>query len=126
MQIQKIKVHEVMTCNVEDDVSEIAAKLKEKNERRVFVTDNQGVLKGIITTTDLVYKVLPNCSFDMKAKDVMVREVKSVDIKEDLEKALEIMNGLETFVCPVTEKGKILGIVSYPEIVDYVLASAKK
>ena len=99
----------------------------EKQERRIFVVDAHKKLLGIITTTDLVYKVLSKCSEAerLKAKDIMIKNVKALDINEDLEKALEIMNELQSFTCPVTENGHIVGIISYHELVNHVFQTVK-
>jgi CBS domain-containing protein len=125
-EIKKIKILPVITCSLDDSITHIAKVMKEKKERRVFVVDKSKKLEGIITTTDLVYKALANDSKNLKAKDVMTQEVKSIDIQEDMEKALEIMNDLKTFTCPVTDKGKLLGLVSYHDLVSYVISSIHK
>ena len=62
----------------------------------------------------------------LKAQDVMTSEVRCVDIKEDLEKALEIMNDLKSFTCPVVDKGKVIGLVSYHDIVNHVASSLRE
>lgn len=124
-EIRKIKLHEVLTCKENETVESIAEKLKEKKERRIFVVDKEEKLVGIITTTDLVYKVLVNKK-DLKARDVMTKNVRSVEDNENLEEALEIMNELKSFVCPVTKKGKILGLISYHDLVGYVLNSMQE
>jgi len=120
MEINKIKIHSVLTCNLNDNVKEIAKKLKENRDRRIFVVDSEDKLKGIITTTDLVYKFLAEEREDLKAEDIMTKEVKSVGVSEDLEKALEIMNEIKSFSCPLTEDGKIIGLISYQDILGHV------
>ncbi len=122
---KKIKLHPVLTCKLDDSVHVISKKLKENKERRIFVIDNTGKLKGIITTTDLVYKVVAEENLGKTAKDIMTKEVASIDVSEDIEKALEIMNKLESFVCPITDKGKIIGLVSYHDLVGNILSSLK-
>ncbi|MEK6909063.1 MAG: CBS domain-containing protein [Nanoarchaeota archaeon] len=126
--IIKITIHKALTCNADENVKEIAKKLKDSKDRRIFVVDKQDKLIGIITTTDLVYKTLCDRekSSEMKASDVMVNEVKAVDLSEDFEKALEIMNELKTFTCPVTDKEKMVGVISYHELVNYIFTSLQK
>jgi len=124
MEIQKIKLHELLTCTEEESVKEIAKKLRDNKERRIFVIDEKEKLVGVITTTDLVYKALGDEG--KKANQVMTTNVESVDSKEDLNKALEIMNKLKSFVCPVTEDGKIIGLISYHDLMNYVISSMQE
>jgi len=128
MEIKKIKVQDVLTCSEEDSLKVISEKLKENKDRRIFVISSDNELKGIITTTDLVYKALcsEDCGNNLKAKDIMTTDVRSVDINEDINKALEIMDDLKTFVCPLTEDKKLLGLVEYNDIVEHVLESIKE
>ena len=119
----KIKVHKVLTCKDNVSAEYISKILRDKNERRIFVVDNQGLLKGIITTTDLVYKVLAEDNEKLLAKDIMTSDVLSVDISEDLNKALEIMNKIKSYSCPITDNGKLLGMVSYHDIFSHVVTT---
>ena len=126
--IKKITIHKALTCGLDESVMDIAKKLKAGKERRIFVVDKNEKIEGIITTTDLVYKALcdgDKCS-KMNAKDLMVKNVKAVDLNEDFEKALEIMNELKTFTCPVTDGGKLVGVISYHELIDYLFNSVRK
>ena len=126
--LKKINIHKALSCSLDESIENIANKLKEHKERRIFVNDKAGNLVGIITTTDLVYKALcfgNKCS-KMNASDVMVKDVKSVDLSEDFEKALEIMNSIKSFTCPVTDNRKLVGVISYHELVDYLFNSVRK
>src|SRR5687767_105691 len=101
-EIKKLTIHNALTCTLDESMESIANKLKEKKERRIFVNDKDGKLLGIITTTDLVYKGLcfgSKC-VKMTAMDIMTKEVRSVDLNDDFEKALEIMNSIKSFTCP--------------------------
>lgn len=128
MENQKIKIQEVLTCFEDDNIKFISIKLKEKGERRIFVVDKETNLIGVITTTDLVYKALcsDNSGESLFAKDVMTTGVRSVDINEDINNALEVMNDLKTFVCPLTDNKKLLGIINYQDLIEHLLLSMKK
>ncbi len=128
MENQKIKIQEVLTCFEDDNIKFISTKLKEKGERRIFVVDKETNLIGVITTTDLVYKALcsDNSGESLLAKDVMTTGVRSVDINEDINNALEVMNDLKTFVCPLTDNKKLLGIINYQDLIEHLLLSMKK
>ena len=100
MEFSKIKVQEVLTCKLDESAVEIARKLEEKKDRRIFVVNEDNELQGIITTTDLVYKVLGKEDLNLKAEDIMTKDIKHVEVSEDLDKALEVMNDTKSFVCP--------------------------
>ena len=125
MEITKIKLHKALTCTEEEKVLDVAKKLKDANDRRIFVVDSEGNLKGVITTTDLAYKAVAEDASNLTAKDIMVSDVKAVDSSEDLNKALEIMNNLKSFACPVVDKGKLSGVIFYHDIVNYVMEQLK-
>ncbi len=126
MEIHKIKVHNVLTCKLQENMNSISKKLKENKDRRIFVVDEKQILQGIITTTDLVYKALAENKTNLLAEDLMTREVLSVDKKEDLNKALEIMHKIKSYSCPLTDNGKIIGLISYHDIVGHVMTSINK
>jgi CBS domain-containing protein len=122
----KIKVHEVLKANENTSVSEMSRKLKENKDRRIFIVDEKDMLKGLVTTTDLVYKALSEGNTEMLAKDIMTKDVATIDVKDDLEKAIEIMNELKSFVCPVTDNGKIVGLISYHDLMDNIINDLNK
>ena len=126
MDIGKIKIHKVLTCNPNDNITSIAKKLKDNNERRIFVVDSDKKLLGIVTTTDLVYKVLSKNKENLKAKEIMTKNIKAVDTSEDLNKALEIMNEIKSFSCPLTENNKIIGLISYHDLIGSVFSSLRE
>lgn len=123
--MEKIKVHKALTCKEDDSVIVVSKLLKKEKERRIFVIDSKGMLKGIITTTDLVYQVLTTKKYDSKAKDIMTKKVECLEDSEPLEKALGVMNTVKSFVCPITHNGKFLGIMHHHDIMKF-LASSKK
>src|SRR3989344_5197486 len=96
MEIGKIKIYGVLTCGPEESAKDVSNKMKKHKDRRVFVVGEDEKLIGIITSSDLVYKVLAEGCADKKAKEIMTKDVKGVDVKEELEKALEVMNELKT------------------------------
>jgi CBS domain-containing protein len=126
MELKKIPMHEVLKVGENEDLKVIAEKMKEKEERRVFVTDEEGKLKGVLTTTDIVYKAVCETCDDCKAKDIMTADVKSIEVSEDLNRALEVMNEIKSFTCPVTENGKIVGVISYHDLMNYVMTSIEQ
>jgi CBS domain-containing protein len=123
--MEKIKISSALTCKETDSIIEVAKLLKKEKERRVFVVDANKKLTGIVTCTDLVYKALASKKFDIKVKDVMTQKVQGLDQSEPLENALGVMSSVKSFVCPITDKGKFLGVLHHHDIISF-LTSQKK
>ena len=124
METQKLHLIKALTCDEKESIKNIAKKLRKNKDRRIFVVDSKGKLKGIITTTDIAYKGFEKN--DLKAENIMTSKVKAIEKKDSLEKALEIMNDLQTFVCPVVDKGKIIGLISYHDAINYLFSGKNK
>ena len=118
----EIKVYPAFVCKEDDSVSKIASLLKSKNERRIFVVDKDKRLVGIITTTDLVYKFLATTKKEMKAKEIMTKKVLSINKEDTIEKALDVMNKIKTYICPVVNDGKIVGVLRHNDIVKFLIS----
>jgi len=121
-----IKIHKALTCGKDEGVVAIADLLKKNKQRRVFVVDGDGKLMGVITTTDLVYKVLAGNKKDLKAKEIMTSSVEHVESSDALENALGVMNTTKSYVCPVTEKGKFIGVIDHHDIVRFLVSEGRK
>ena len=118
-----VKVYPVIVCKEEDSVRKIAKLLKSKKERRVFVVNKDKKLVGVVTTTDLVYNFLATAKQDAKAKDIMTKKVLAIDKDDTIEKALEVMNKVKNYVCPVVDDGKIVGILRHNDIVKFLMSN---
>lgn len=115
------------TCSPEDSITKIAKFMQKNKSRRVFVIDKNKKLIGILTTVDILNKVVAKEKdpSKVKAEEIMEKKVLSIELSDSLDKALGIMNSLKTFVCPIVDKGKLLGIVSYQSIIASVVKSAR-
>ena len=56
----------------------------------------------------------------LTAQDLMSSPVSTVEQNQEVEFALKIMMKYNTLTCPVTESGKLLGVVDYSEVFDKV------
>jgi CBS domain-containing protein len=116
----KIKIHKAITCGEEESIIAISKILKKNNERRIFVVDEKGKLKGLVTTIDLVYKGIAGNKTNKKAKDIMTKNVEHVKHNDSIESALEVMNKTNSYVCPVVEDGKFIGLISHHDILALI------
>jgi len=126
--MEQIEVLKADTCKEETSVTELARVMAKNNLRRCFVVDDKAKLKGVVTTVDIVNKLVATGKDTKKAtvKEIMTSDVKYVTTEDEIEKALEIMNSLKTFVCPVVKDEKFMGIVTYQNILNNVMSSIVK
>ncbi|MFT4303938.1 MAG: cyclic nucleotide-binding/CBS domain-containing protein [Candidatus Woesearchaeota archaeon] len=131
-----IKINKALVCNSEETVIEVARRMRESNERHVFVinsmidkkidsNNNNQKLVGIISTVDICNKIVAEGkSLSTMVKDVM-NPVETVEKKQDEEYALKIMMERNTFTCPVVDNGIFLGVVNYNDIFQKVVQKVK-
>jgi CBS domain-containing protein len=101
-------------------VHEAVRGMAEKNVHSVLVTDG-GKLTGIFTSTDLVLKVVavglePNMT---ALGEVMTRDPETVNPGFNAIEALHRMHDGRFRHMPVVENGKVVGILSRRDFLDY-------
>ena len=109
-------------------VLKIAKIMKQKKVRHVFICDKKKNLKGIVSESDIVRRVVaenkkPN---ETLAKEIMSSPVLAVEVEDSPEKALAVMNKTKTLTCPVTKNKKLIGVVHYQDVVDQIYKSFRK
>jgi predicted transcriptional regulator len=126
--IKHLKLYDVKICKTNDTVLEIAKIFKNEHVRHIYVVDNEDKPIGIISTIDIVEKVIAEKkeSNNTLAKDIMNSPVDFVDLNQEAEYAMKIMMQRKTYSCLVTENGKIKGIVDYKSVVDEIIKRMKE
>ena len=98
-----------------EDVSvrEIASLLAD-NKIGALIVENDGKLTGIISERDVVWKVVAQGkSLDKtKAKDIMTRNVVTVDLDQGMDAVYETMRKASFRHFPVRKGDRIIGMVS--------------
>jgi CBS domain-containing protein len=90
----------------------------------LVVSDDNSRMLGIITEHDIA-RGLKNHGrnvVDKPLRDLMTRDVISVDINESLTKVLGLMDHYQIHYLPVTERGVLSGIINMLDLVKYRLA----
>jgi len=119
--IKKISLLPIITSFLEDNVVEIAKKLREFQERRIFITDKKGAPAGIISLIDINDRVVAQGKDPKKtkAKDIMSYPLKLIlDINTSLEEAKKMMIHNNNYYVPIVEKGKIKGLLNYSLVIE--------
>ena len=110
----------VFELSADSTVQEAARVMAEQNVHSVLVSDD-GNLTGIFTSTDLVLKVVavglePNMT---ALGEVMTRDPETVSPGFNAIEALHRMHDGHFRHLPVVENGKIVGILSRRDFLDY-------
>mgnify|MGYP005750553535 CR=1 FL=1 len=81
----------------------------------LYVTDVNNRLVGVVSLRDLIVAPL-----EEKIEEVMLTRVKSVETSTDQEEVARIFKKYDFLALPVTEQGKLVGIVTVDDIMDVV------
>ena len=127
MEVMKMKLNKIQTCNKNEGIVEVAKILRDSNERHIYITDEEGKVLGIISTVDISSKVVAEGkdARHVKVWQIMNSPVDFVDINQEPEFALKIMMERNTLACPVVENGILLGTVAYNEVFSKVSQKIK-
>jgi CBS domain-containing protein len=89
----------------------------------LVVTDDNQTMLGIITERDIArgLKSHGRDVVDRPLRDLMSRDVISVDIGESVTSVLELMNRHQIHYVPVTENGSLAGIITMLDLVKHRL-----
>lgn len=153
LKAKDVMTTKVITVNEDDDVSKIAKIFMDKKINAVPVAGPDGKLKGIVSETDLVYQDanlhIPTVFtiFDSifylasskhfkedikkitatKVKDIMNKNVISVNEDEPIDNIATIMTDKKIYSVPVVDKDtKIKGIVSRYDIIRSMFDTEKE
>lgn len=107
----------------ERTLNDVINQLDLDNVGGLVVTDDNHKILGIITEHDIA-RGLKNHGrnvVDRPLRDLMTRDVITVDINEPLTRVLELMDRHQIHYLPVTERGSLCGIINMLDLVKYRL-----
>ena len=113
-------------CGKDASVVEVAKILKDSKQRRIIVTDGKDAPIGIISTTDINNRVVAESkdASRLKSEEIMTSPIFLVcDINDSLDAIFKKMVEHESFFCPVTNHGRLYGILTYGELIKKIQES---
>lgn len=116
LDVNMTKLDKFMTTEVfvvkENDLVELVAKIMEwKNIHHIPVVDDLNKVTGIITNTNLK-DILGKDQKLIVAKDIMIKEIITVDSEISIDKANTIMLENKIGCLPILEMGELVGILT--------------
>lgn len=113
--IDKNKLSDAVVCKADDSVLEVSRIMRDTQNRHIIVVDEKLKPVGLISAFDINNRVVAEEKEPsvLKAKDIMTNPIDSVELNEGYEKAYEKMINRGTYTIPVTENGRLIGILDY-------------
>lgn len=118
MIVRQLMRKDLVTIPHTSSIQDAAKKMKEHNVGAVLVTDEGGKLKGILTDRDIAMVVAADAR-DPKitcACDIMTNDPVTISTDADFDSIIRIMNRAKVKRLPVTEDGKLVGLVSADDV----------
>jgi len=86
------------------------------------ITERDGSIVGLVTEFDVIRAIQGGMQASTTvAEAVMTRDVISVDVDTPIEEVVEILERERFIRVPVTERGKLVGVVSRPDVLRWLI-----
>jgi len=121
--VEGIKVGDAMTrgviCVDVDDTVQEAAEVMKKNDISSVIATRKGDGVGIITERDIICKIVAESKSprSVKVGEVMTSPLITIKPEADLDEAARIMRDKNIRRLVVTDKGRIIGVLSEFDVV---------
>ncbi|MBS4198832.1 CBS domain-containing protein [Bacillus sp. FJAT-49732] len=111
-QIRDIMTKDVQTCSLNDNVYEVAVKMKEDDVGVIPIVNNDKLV-GVITDRDIVLRCIAEKNPpSSKVEEIMSSHLVTITPDTTTQEAAGIMAKEQIRRLPVVENGKLVGIVA--------------
>ena len=126
LKLKDQKNQEVHQIKPDHMVLEALMKMAEKNVGALLVVEDDKVV-GIISERDYARKLVLHgrSSVGTPVRDIMVKDVITVDTKQKVDTCLGIMSDKRLRHLPVVEDGAVLGMISIGDLVKDIISEQK-
>ncbi|MBI5213697.1 MAG: CBS domain-containing protein [Nitrospirae bacterium] len=120
--ILETKPIEIFCVNKNQRVKDAIKLMNDRNISAVMVVDDSNKLVGMFTERDVVRLFAKNVSFDTEiVGSVMSKDMITFDPSTEISAAISVVANKKMRHLPVVDGDKIIGMVTYRDIVSYVL-----
>lgn len=118
MKVKQIMTDNVITVGQREPVSHAARLMKRGNLGALPVCDDDGRLRGIVTDRDIVTRCVAGDEdpADTPIREIMSRGITTCRADDDADELLQTMAARQVRRVPVTEGGKVIGMVSLADL----------
>jgi CBS domain-containing protein len=112
----------VLATTTRASVRDIASQLVGNGFSGMPVAERDGTVVGVITEADIVKALVEGKPLEaLMAYDIMSTSPTTVDVDAPLGEVLKLLHENQILRVPVTERGKLVGIISRGDIIRSVL-----
>jgi CBS domain-containing protein len=117
MKAREIMTRPVIAANKTTWVRDVAMQMLIGGFSGMPVTEPDGTLLGVITEFDVIRAIRRGRPPEKTTvEEIMTDEVISVDVSASTDKVMTLMDTAHILRVPVTEDGKLVGVISRPDI----------
>ena len=118
-QILKDKGHDVFTVSKEATVNEVSGLLASKRIGAIVVTDQNGVVEGIISERDIVRGISQFGAgvLEKHAAELMTKNVISRGLDVHIDELMQEMTKSRIRHLPIIDNEKLVGVISIGDVV---------
>lgn len=130
MSIQRLlraKGPEVATLGPQAKLRDAIGILSRDDTSAIIIANDNGKILGLLSSSDLAVHLNNHVTVDraLPVRDFMTKRVVSVDVGASVQHVEELMLQHRIRHVPVTEKGKLCGLISALDIMAYRLRNAE-
>jgi len=113
--IDRKKLKDAVICKESDSILEVSRILRDTRMRHLIVVDSALKPLGVISTVDINNRVVSQQKNPetVTATDIMTHPLASAEVSSTYDAAYKLMIEKETYSLPVTEQGKLIGILDF-------------
>lgn len=116
------KPMKIFTCTTDCKISDAVTIMDTNNVGSILIYDENKQLAGIFTERDIMHCFTKNIAFkEEPITRVMTPNPVTLDASTDISVAVNVMSEKKIRHLPVTENDQIIGMISYRDLVSYLL-----
>jgi len=121
MFVKEIMTTDVKTIRPEDNIKRLAEMMVKNKIGSLVVVEGSGEVVGIATERDIIEDIilLGKSPEEVKVRDVMTKDIITVNPGDTLEEAAEVMVNHKIKKLPVIDKGRLVGIITATDLIAY-------
>ena len=112
----------VLATTMRASARDVAAQLVRNEFSGMPVAERDGTLMGVVTEADILRVLGEGKALEtLTAADIMTEKPATVDLEAPLTEVIQILQEHRILRVPVTERGRLVGIISRSDIIRAVL-----